>query len=77
MAKVVAGESRYSYRHSVRGAATSATANAGVTMADILKAADWSSESVFTKFYYKLIRSSVWISSAVQQGIKLTTNYHS
>ena len=37
--------------NSVRGAATSAAANAGVTMADILKAAHRSSESVFTKFY--------------------------
>ena len=39
--------------HSVRSAATSAAANAGVTTNDILKAADWSSESVFQKFYYK------------------------
>ena len=39
--------------HSVRGASTSAAANAGVTTQDILNAADWSSESVFQKFYYK------------------------
>ena len=37
--------------HSVRGAATSAAARA---TSDILKAADWSSES---KFYYKPVRS--------------------
>jgi hypothetical protein len=36
--------------HLVRGTATSAAASAGVTTADILKAADWSPESVFTKF---------------------------
>ena len=35
--------------HSVRGATTSAAARTGVTTSDILKAADWSSESVFTK----------------------------
>ena len=39
--------------HSVRGASTSKAANMGVTTMDILKAADWSSESVFQKFYYK------------------------
>ena len=33
--------------HSIRGASTSAAANAGVTTNDILNAADWSSESVF------------------------------
>ena len=39
--------------HSVRSAAVSSAANAGITTNDILKAADWSSESVFQKFYYK------------------------
>ena len=39
--------------HSVRSAATSAAADAGVTTTDILSAADWSSESIFQKFYYK------------------------
>ena len=39
--------------HSVRGAAATAAANMGVTTNDILKAADWSSESVFQRFYYK------------------------
>ena len=39
--------------HSVRGASSSVAANLGITTNDILKAADWSSESVFKKFYYK------------------------
>ena len=39
--------------HSVRGAAATAASNAGVTTCDILKAADWSTSSVFQKFYYK------------------------
>lgn len=39
--------------HSIRAASTSAAAGAGVTTNDILNAADWSSESVFHKFYYK------------------------
>ncbi len=39
--------------HSVRGASSSRAANMGITTNDILKAADWSSESVFQNFYYK------------------------
>ena len=39
--------------HSVRGASSSAAVNLGITTNDILKTADWSSESVFQKFYYK------------------------
>lgn len=38
--------------HSVRGASTSAAAGAGVTMNEIMQAADWNMESVFQKFYY-------------------------
>ena len=37
--------------HSVRGASSSSAA--GVTTSDILQVADWSSESVFRKFYYR------------------------
>ena len=33
--------------HSVRGASTSAAAGAGVTMTDIMQAADWNTELVF------------------------------
>ena len=39
--------------NSVRSASTSAAAVAGITTNDILKAADWSSETVFQKFYHK------------------------
>ena len=38
--------------HSTRRASTSAAAGAGVTTADIMKAADWSTESVFRRHYY-------------------------
>ena len=54
--------------HSVRGAATSAAASVGVTTADILKAADWSSESVFTKFYYKPVRSDTFGEAVLSKG---------
>ena len=39
--------------HSVRGASASAAASAGITTNQIMNAADWSSESVFQKFYYR------------------------
>jgi len=38
--------------HSTRSASVSAAADFGVTVNNILKAADWSSESVFQQFYY-------------------------
>ena len=44
--------------HSVRSASASAVAVAGVTIPDILKAADWSSEAVFQKFYRKPTRTN-------------------
>ena len=44
--------------HSVRSASTSAAATSGITTGDILKAADWSSEAVFQKFYHKPINSN-------------------
>ena len=39
--------------HSVRSASASAATGAGLTTSDILNAADWSTESVVRKFYYK------------------------
>jgi len=51
--------------HSIRGASTSAAANAGVTTNDILNAADWSSESVFQKFYYRCEQKNTFGSSVL------------
>ena len=44
--------------HSTCSATASAAANAGtyITTTDNLKAVDWSSESMFTKFYYESLR---------------------
>ena len=39
--------------HSVRGASASAAASASLTTNQIMNAADWSSESVFQRFYYR------------------------
>lgn len=46
--------------HSVRGASSSTASNMGVTTNDILEAADWSSSSVFEKFYYKPTHDSAY-----------------
>ena len=39
--------------HSIRGACTSAAADAGISIPEILEAADWSSQSTFEQFYYR------------------------
>ena len=44
--------------HSTRGAATSKARVAGVSIPDILKIADWSSASTFTRFYHRPITPS-------------------
>ena len=44
--------------HSVRGASSSTAAAAGVTTADILKTADWSSAGTFQKFYLRPTKGS-------------------
>ena len=44
--------------HSICSASTSAAADAGVSVSEIMEAADWSSASVFEKFYYRPHRSS-------------------
>ena len=46
--------------HSIRGAATTAAANALVPLQDILDMADWSSASTFRQFYYKPVFSSTF-----------------
>lgn len=39
--------------HSTRGAASSTTARAGMSVSDILRVADWTSDNTFQRFYYK------------------------
>ena len=45
--------------HSTRSAAASAAASTGITTSDILKAADWSSETVFTRNTYSKIKTNI------------------
>ena len=54
--------------HSVRGASSSAAAMAGVTTNDILKAADWSTDSVFRRFYYRPVHSSSFGDAVLSSG---------
>uniref|UniRef100_A0A1X7UE04 Tyr recombinase domain-containing protein n=1 Tax=Amphimedon queenslandica TaxID=400682 RepID=A0A1X7UE04_AMPQE len=46
--------------HFTRGASASAAARGGIITEYILKAADWSSESVFQRFYHKSIDKSAY-----------------
>ena len=54
--------------HSVRGASSFADAMAGVTTNDILKAADWSTDSVFRRFYYRPVHSSSFGDAVLSSG---------
>ena len=63
--------------HSVRGAAVTAASNAGVTTCDILNAADWSSPSVFQRFYYKPSKQNGFGRAVLAPGnTGNTTNTH-
>lgn len=61
--------------HSIRGAACSKAAGAGVTVKDILDAADWSSEGTFQRFYHRQEDGRVTFGSAVlsSQGSSKST----
>ena len=41
--------------HSTRGASVSAAFDKGLSISDIIRVADWSSDSMFKKYYYKPI----------------------
>ena len=63
--------------HSVRGAAVTAASNAGVKTCDILNAADWSSPSVFQRFYYKPSKQTGFDRAVLDPGSTgNTTNTH-
>ena len=54
--------------HSTRSASSSAAADSGVTTNDILKAADWSSEFVFRKFYYRPTHNPLYGRAVLSKG---------
>ena len=52
--------------HSVRGASVSAAKNKGVKIADILDMADWSRDTTFRTFYYRMTVSNDYTQSLLQ-----------
>ena len=50
------------------GASVSAAARAGITTRDILKAANWSLESVFQKFYNKSVEKAAFGRAVINQN---------
>lgn len=54
--------------HSTRSASVSAAANLGITTKDILQAADWKTESVFQKFYYKPVMNDKYGRAILAKG---------
>ena len=58
--------------HSTRGASSSAAADSGITTGDILKTADWSTESVFRKFYYRSSRDPSYGRAVLSRRISET-----
>ena len=61
--------------HSVRGAASSAAAWSGVTIMDILNAADWSTEATFQQFYHREMQDMTTFGSSVLSSAS-TSNLH-
>ena len=59
--------------HSVRGASASRAAESGISTAEILAAANWSSDSTFRRFYYKPVHNTAF-GKAVLLATKTTNN---
>ena len=54
--------------HSTRGASSSKAASSGVTVSDILQAADWSTEGTFQRFYHRQSSDKSVFGKAVLTG---------
>jgi len=52
--------------HSVRGASSTAASEKGVLIEDILRTADWSSDSTFRRFYYRPSHPSSYAQTVLQ-----------
>ena len=53
---------------STRGALASAAVRGGITLDDILKAVNWSSESVFQRFYHKKVDRAAYERAVINQN---------
>ena len=77
LAKVGIDTDIFKAHSSIRGAATTAASSAGITTCDILNAADWSTPSVFQKFYYKPLRRTEFGTAVLDSSKESnTTNTH-
>jgi hypothetical protein len=56
--------------HSVRGAATTSAAEAGISVPEILEAADWSSSSTFERYYYRPQRNAAFATAVLNSASK-------
>ena len=52
--------------HSVRCASTSAAAAEGISVPEILEAADWSSQTIFEKYYYRPGKKTAYGTAVLQ-----------
>ena len=57
--------------HSIRGASTSAAADAGISIPEILEAADWSNMSTFEKFYHRPNKKTQFGTSVLKSASNL------
>ena len=56
--------------HSVRGASSTAATKKGVLIEDILRMADWNTDSTFRKFYYQPVHQTFYAQSVPQVETK-------
>ena len=52
--------------HSVRGASSTAASEKGVAIEDVLRTADWSTDSTFRRFYYRPTQQNVYAQAVLQ-----------
>ena len=55
--------------HSVRGASSTAALEKGVLIDDILRTADWSTDSTFRRFYYRPTQASNYVQKLLQPRV--------
>ena len=57
--------------HSIQSASTSAAADSGVSVTEVMEVADWTSASVFKKFYYRPSLSSTFGHTVINSASNL------
>ena len=52
--------------HSVRGVSSTAASEKGVLIEDILRTADWNTDSTFRRFYYRPTQQNAYAQAVLQ-----------